>query len=543
MTKKQNASGTQDVDDDDLNQRLSSIAESVRRLSDVRTEMPASRKFSENAGSAAGENRATAREAMPASFLGSEASESGQTQAVSGRMNSRSVANPVSEAGGKTASDTKNSLQSKTLPAPLPVKRTEAWPAWSPQAPLARSDRPAYDSAPALTLPGRRRPPPRPPWRTFFLFVLIPTAAAAIYFWFFASDQYVAEFRFAVTETTPATLSTMPAPMSSTSSTSSPTSLSAGISSLMGGGAISNGSSQNFLVVDYILSRQMIEDLQKRINLKSLYSKAGADWWARFGSNTSMEKFSDYWNSMVTANYDMITGLATAQVRAFSADDAKLIADNMVALSEDLVNRIAMRAKLDAVKFAENEVTRTDQRLLEIRSELTKYRQNEGVIDPNSSVVSSNTDVAKTLRANLAQMQASMNSMLNQKLDPSAPAVMVLASQIKATKQELSRVEREVSQKRDGQSILTDVVAKYEQLNLKWQYAQNMSLSAMQNLDQARSNAAAQTLYLTPYVRPTRPESASFPRRFQSALIVFLIAFGIWLSGLLIYRAMNERLA
>ncbi len=311
----------------------------------------------------------------------------------------------------------------------------------------------------------------------------------------------------------------------------------------MGGGAISNGSSQNFLVVDYILSRQMIEDLQKRINLKSLYSNSRSDWWSRFGSDASMEKFADYWNSMVSANYDMITGLATAQVRAFSADDAKLIADNMVALSEDLVNRIAMRAKLDAVKFAENEVTRTDQRLLEIRNELTKYRQNEGVIDPNSSVVSSNTDVAKTLRANLAQMQASMNSMVNQKLDPSAPAVMVLASQIKATKQELARVEREVSQKRDGQSILTDVVAKYEQLNLKWQYAQNMSLSAMQNLDQARSNAAAQTLYLTPYVRPTRPESASFPRRFQSVLIVFLIAFGVWLSGLLVYRAMNERLA
>jgi capsular polysaccharide transport system permease protein len=59
-------------------------------------------------------------------------------------------------------------------------------------------------------------------------------------------------------------------------------------------------------------------------------------------------------------------------------------------------------------------------------------------------------------------------------------------------------------------------------------------------LDQARANAAAQHLYLTPYVRPALPGSAIYPKRAQSVLLAGLAFFGIWIVGLMIARTVSE---
>ena len=108
----------------------------------------------------------------------------------------------------------------------------------------------------------------------FVLSVVLPVAIAAVYFAFFASNQYVAEFRFAVKDAT----------MQSTSAATS------SIISMIGGSGGSL-SYDNYLVTDYLLSRQATEELQQRINVTQLYARPEADWWARFDPSQPMEKF------------------------------------------------------------------------------------------------------------------------------------------------------------------------------------------------------------------------------------------------------------
>jgi capsular polysaccharide transport system permease protein len=174
---------------------------------------------------------------------------------------------------------------------------------------------------------------------------------------------------------------------------------------------------------------------------------------------------------------------------------------------------------------------------------MNEYRIKEGVIDPTSSVVSSNVLLMQSLQASLAQLQTQLNSLSRQQLDPNSPALQVLRSRIQATKDELLRVEKEVGQKREGTRPLTEVMAKFEQLNLDLQYAQNFVVSSRQMLDQARANAAAQHLYLTPYVTPAVAESATYPKRGTMILMYGLAFFGLWLIGLLIVRSIREHAA
>lgn len=426
------------------------------------------------------------------------------------------------------------------LPGPLPTLRTEQWPNWTP--PAEAEPEPVRPVGPVIfTMPARRRKRSYKTLISFLIFVVLPLAAVARYYWFYASDQYVSEFRFAVTETTPSLPGGTPSVSSSTSTSAG--NLASAASAIIGNYSVSNAAAQNFVVVDYLLSRQAVEELEKRIKVRELYSRPEADWWQRFDASQPMEKFIDYWGRMVSASYDPVTGIATAQVKAFRPDDAYLIAKTLVTLSEELVNRIAMRPQLDAVRYAESEARKAEERLNAARAAMNEYRIKEGVIDPTSSVVTSNVQLMQSLQANLAQLQTQLNSLARQQLDPNAPALQVLRSRIQATKDELARVEKEVGQTREGTRPLTEVMAKFEQLNLDLQYAQNFVVSSRQMLDQARANAAAQHLYLTPYVTPAIPESATYPKRGTMILMYGLAFFGLWLIGLLIVRSIREHTA
>jgi len=358
----------------------------------------------------------------------------------------------------------------------------------------------------------------------FFLSVVLPVAIATVYFAFFASNQYVAEFRFTVKD------ATMQSASAATSS----------IISMIGG---SGGSLayDNYLVTDYLLSRQATEELQHRINVTQLYARPEADWWARFDPRQPMERFVDYWRGMVTSHYDQVTGIASAQVRAFTPEDALLIANSLVTLSEELVNKIAGRTQADAVRFAQDEVHKAEERLKAIRAKLTEYRNRVGVIDPASSVVASNSALVQGLRQTLAQLETQLQTLRLQNLQPNAPAIITIQNQISSTKDQLAIIEGSVGRNKGGAS-LSSVIAEYEQLDLERQFAQNMVTSTMATLDISRASAAAQHLYITPYVRPSLPESSLYPRRVLAIATIAALALIAWLIGLLIGRSVVERL-
>jgi capsular polysaccharide transport system permease protein len=357
----------------------------------------------------------------------------------------------------------------------------------------------------------------------FVIAVVLPVTVATIYYAFIASDQYSAEFKFTVTD-------------------ASSTVLGVGGNSLLSllGGAASGGSNNNFVVVDYLSSRQAVEELQKRINVEQLYSKPEIDWWARFDRSEPTEQFVRYWQSRITARYDLVTGIASAEVKAFSPQDALLIANTLVKLSEELVNRIANRTKQDTVRLARTELEQAQDRLKAARHKMTAYREKFGLIDPSNSVVASNSSLIQTLRANLAQLETQLSTLLAQRLNPDAPAIVTLKNQIRSTKAQLAQTEASVG-KSTNQAALSTVVGDYEQLNLEVQFAQNLVTSAMTAYEQARTTASAQQLYITPYVRPSLPESATYPMRILSVFFVGFVACAVWIIGILVGRSIFER--
>jgi capsular polysaccharide transport system permease protein len=215
----------------------------------------------------------------------------------------------------------------------------------------------------------------------------------------------------------------------------------------------------------------------------------------------------------------------------------------MVSLAEKLVNDMSMRARQDAVRFAEQEVKRTQDRLNEIRTQLNEFRDKEAVIDPTTNVVQSNTTLAQSLRASLVQYETEVAGLEKQKLKQNAPAIIALRSRIFAAKQQLAVIEAQIATAKEGNRPLSRVVGEYEKLELERTVAQGILTSAIQTLEQARVNASVQQLYVTPYVTPARPESSTYPNRPIAILTVAGACFFLWTIGLLVFRSIREHLA
>lgn len=396
-------------------------------------------------------------------------------------------------------------------------------------APLLRQISHSPPLSEARVIPPLPELPRQKSWAGVFWFVVcvvLPTLLASLYYGRAASSQYVSEFRFSV--------------MDSATQASPATTATNGLLAMMGNA--SNSNNYNYMVVDYLTSRHAIDALQERIGITQLYSKPEIDWWSRYDSSRPIEAFVRYWQRFFTARYDQVTGIAVARVQAFTPQDSLLIANTMVTLSEELINKIANRTLLEAVGYAQAEVNKAEQRVVKIRERLTEYRNRVGVIDPSNSVVASNASLVQTLRMTLAQQEAQLATMVKQKLLPTAPAIIALKYQIQSTKEQINAVAREVAKSPDGRP-LSKVMGEYEQLDLERQFAQTMLTSTLQSLDQARANAAAQHLYITPYVRPSLPTSPPYWDRTVSILRVAAIAFVFWLIALMLVRSIRERFA
>ena len=256
--------------------------------------------------------------------------------------------------------------------------------------------------------PTVRRGLSRSTWITFILFVICPTIIGAVYYLAIASDQFAGEFKFAVTDA---------------GSSSSAASAMSGVAAMLGSsmGATSTMTS-NYMVTDYIRSSQAIKELQARIGLIGRYSRPSIDFLSRYTLGAAADKFLPYWKGMVRSDYDQVTGLAVVEVRAFSADDALLIANTLVSLAEDLVNDIARRPLIDSVHVAEQEVVRTQEKLKSLRTQLTAYRNSEAVIDPVSGLLTANNLVTQNLRQAISSAQTDLDALNSQHISPDSPA-------------------------------------------------------------------------------------------------------------------------
>jgi capsular polysaccharide transport system permease protein len=358
---------------------------------------------------------------------------------------------------------------------------------------------------------------------TLALFVAVPTILATVYFGLIASDQYVVEMRFAVKST-------------SQSQSTDMLGLFAGIP------AATSGVTDSYIVIDHMMSRELLDKLEERIGIRALYGRPDVDYLSRFDNTGSSEEFVKYWRKMVKAGFDGSSQIVSVDVKAFTPAEAKVVAENILMLSEELVNDLSARARADAVKHAQQEVKRMEDRLRINRMALRSFRDTEQEFDPAKKVESRYAILGK-LEEELTGRKARLIN-LRSFMGVEAPSVKVLVSEIAGLERQLEEERAKLGRldqgKGAGLQSIGGLAATYEELVVDREFAEKSYLSALASLERARIEADRQQRYLAAFVRPTLPQEALYPKRILAICSVLGISLVLWALGVLITYAVRD---
>lgn len=353
--------------------------------------------------------------------------------------------------------------------------------------------------------------------RGSLFFVGLPTLLAMLYYFLLASDLYASEARIVVRSPSHMQIS--------------------GLAGLLQGSGISRAQDDVYSVHDFILSRDAVAAAGKRLDLRAIFSRPGADFIARYPNplqRDTAEDFYKYWQHRVEVVFDTASGICTLTVKAFRPDDAQALARALLDEAEGLVNRLNERSHANAVRDAEIEVRQVERNVADAEAATLAYRKREILIDPGKASGAIMETQAK-LQNELVQARARLAEM--ERSSPNSPLRTDLQAHV-------AELERQVGAQRSalagGDGSMAPKISEYEQLQLRQEFASRELASALASLESARAEARRQQIYLDRVVEPNLPDKALYPKRLISVLIVFISAFLVYSIGRLLLAGVEE---
>lgn len=360
----------------------------------------------------------------------------------------------------------------------------------------------------------RRQRTQRLLWR-LLLFVGLPTLMAAFYYVFIASAQYQSYSVFTVhsAEARP----------------------SFGIESFMVG--IGGAAARDALAVrDYVLSRDMLHRLDEEHAFISHYKQAKVDWISRLPSDASFEDAYEYFLDKIAADFDTNTGSLTLRVRAFDPEKAVELSRAILGYGEDRVNELSQRERSDRTQFAEQEVSKAEERLIKARESILTLQQKHKEINPLEAAGAA-LSLRSELEGQVAKARAELME-LQSFMQPDAPQVLAARERVNALSAQVAQEnQRLVAPTANG---LNAALPDFEAAMMEKEFAQKAYEAARAALEMARADATRQHRYLAIIANPSLPDESTYPRRFKSTFTVFVISFLALGVGLLIVAAVRE---
>jgi capsular polysaccharide transport system permease protein len=341
----------------------------------------------------------------------------------------------------------------------------------------------------------------------FLATVVVPTLAATIYFGLLASDVYISQSQFVVRSPDKPAAS--------------------GLGVLLKSVGFSNAGDEIFITHDFVKSRDALRSLNEDGQVVKSFGHPSISIFDRFnpiGWNGSFEDLYNYYTGKVGIEHNSTSSITTLTVRAFNAQDAKRMNEQLLELAEGLVNRLNTRGEVDLLGYAQREVREAEAQARRASQALAGFRNTQGIVDPERQatvqlqLVSKLQDEMIGARLQLQQLQA---------LAPENPQIPLLRTRIAG----LSRqIDAELGRAAGGSRSLSASAVRYQRLVLDREYADKRLTGAMASLQEARNEARRKQAYVERIVEPSLPDEAQEPRRLRGVFATFilgLVAFGI----------------
>jgi capsular polysaccharide transport system permease protein len=353
---------------------------------------------------------------------------------------------------------------------------------------------------------------------SFALLVVLPFLASVAYLYGRAQDQYHSEVAFSIR---------------SEEAASAAASLLGAITSIGSGSA-----SDADILFDFIASQKIVEEIDREIDLRAIYSSAENDPLFALALPATIEDLTAHWGRMTDVSFESGAGIIHVRANAFTPEDAHAITTAILAKSGALVNALSEQAREDAVRFAREELAAAEEKLRAMRQKLSEFRRANRIVDPSADVAGQ-MGLLNALQSELAQALVERDT-VRAFADESDQRIVQANRRIDAITQRIDAERASLGAEGDEGVDLPEVVGAYEELLVDLEFANAAYTQAMAGLSAAQAEARRQSRYLAPHIEPTLAQSALYPRRLAlSGMIGLFLVLG-WSVLMLIYYNIRD---
>lgn len=356
---------------------------------------------------------------------------------------------------------------------------------------------------------------------TLLLGVVLPAILSAYYFAAVASDQYETETRMVVR-----TIGLQMQPGSDRDE---------GRVTMLGGAAVVQDA---HIVVNYLKSVDIVEDLQAQLDLRSLFSDPEIDMLSRLEENASSEELFQYWLRQSSAYVDGPSGIIEFKVRAFTPDDAVLISEAAVERVAQVIETLSEQAKQDLLVRSKEELDKALDAYVKSLDALRKLQNSAGILDPLTEAGVS-TELITTLFMEKLQAEAELATLQASGVTNS-PVVSQLRNQAASLEGQIEEQRKKMAGVQQNAGELSAFFAEMNALETDRLLAESLYQSASRSYDLAKSTTQRQSTFVSVFAEPITPNVPTYPKRFPYWAIFVTYSLAIWATFVLIWAAIDD---
>ncbi|MGH6849915.1 MAG: hypothetical protein ACREDD_05640 [Methylocella sp.] len=355
----------------------------------------------------------------------------------------------------------------------------------------------------------------------FLAFFAAPAVLAVVYFSFIASSQYTSEARFAVRGGARPHMDTIAA---------------------LTGLASFTQAQDSLIVVNYVKSQALVEALDRQLDLRAIFGRAGIDWISRFNAGDPIEDLVKYWKGHIKTSIEAPSGIVTLRVSAFSPEEALRIANATVDLSERLVNGLSTRARQDAVAEAEAELARAETRLTHALTTMRDLRNQQSTLDPQRTGEGIGRLISE-LRLEKMHLEQELTASKRGDVSDAAPQVQIMRTRVDVIGEQITGLEEMLTSKdAAAPGTIAGKITRFDAFELEQQIAEKQYTLAAAALERARADAEGKHVYLATFVHPVLAQDSTYPKRVLFSLLGVAAVALLYAIGMAFWRAASRKL-
>lgn len=335
----------------------------------------------------------------------------------------------------------------------------------------------------------------------FVLTFIIPMIASTVYYVFIASPRYASEVRFVLRSS---------APMLSRDRYSS--------STVEPKAKIVQDTA---VLLNYIDSPAMVQDLEKNVSLKDYFASDDIDRLSRLKANANQDEVLKYWRKHHAAAVNPKSGIVALEVSGYTAEQARTLLQLVLSLSERQVNKLSSGMWDDLLRTTQLDVDNAKREVAELRGKMRDLQNSSGVFDLDLSAQRLST-VLTGVEVNIADLE-SRRTALVQTVGPSSPQLSEIERRLDGLQAEAKRLrDSTAGEQKDS---LSGYATAFENANLDMRLGESKLRSAISDLEKVKLVSSLQLVYVDNFTEPTLPD---FPKYPKVALKLFfcLLIFG-----------------